>query len=413
MPRALRLARVLTASAFAATLAGCMASGTSSFLGSEDTNYARQSTAQHNNPAYSVPLDATTTGVVDARGGPGQPITLPSPYGAASYPTPGTTNGLADAAPAAIPAPYANAQTPYGAVAGGPQRPIGGLQQPAIANTGVDNFATASVVPANSRVMSGANGIGQPRSLYGLAPQTANVAAPAGQFPQGQLPAGLDANGNLAPQLDPFEAAAEQRIPAIHASFEHSQCKGGWGPKPKVINAKRVDPAHPYYMEMRLRHTPPLPIGHVYVAYGRLGPDGEPLDEKLIMLAPIGGYAGAALAAAAPMPGVLTPHYDDCRQTPIAAYRISLSATQFEKLLLRVRQAKSDKPTYHLFQYNCNHFMSDIVASVGVLPPDDLYKPSLAYFYEMMDRNEGRSVPRGSNYAAASAQAQQMQGRIR
>ena len=56
-------------------------------------------------------------------------------------------------------------------------------------------------------------------------------------------------------------------------------------------------PADPYYMEMRLRHTPPLPVGHVYIAYGQARTvNGEPLDERLVMLAPIGGYSRRAVA---------------------------------------------------------------------------------------------------------------------
>ena len=203
---------------------------------------------------------------------------------------------------------------------------------------------------------------------------------------------GEDASATL--RSDPAELQAQMRVPALFDRIDHGECDGGWGPKPRVVNATRMDPAHPYYMEMRLRQTPMLPVGHVYIAYGRLGPDGQPIDEKLIMLSPLGGYAGAAIAAAAPMPGVLVPYGDDCKLNPIAAYRVSLSAVDFEKLLLRIQQAKAKVPAYHLFQYNCNHFLSDVAKSVGILPPENIYKPSLVYFYEMMDRNEGRKVSR-------------------
>lgn len=208
---------------------------------------------------------------------------------------------------------------------------------------------------------------------------------------------------DLAYAADPAEQAATRRAEALYARIEHGQCKAGWGPKPQMVNARRVDPAHQYYMEMRLRHTPPLPIGHVYIAYGRIGPDGNPLDERLVMLAPVGGYAGAAVASAVPMPGLVTPHPDDCVVKPIAAYYRSLSAADYEKLLLAIEQAKNDVPKYSLFTYNCNMFMSDIAKSVGILPPENIYQPSLVYFYEMMDRNEGRKVPRAPDYQAQLA----------
>lgn len=219
-----------------------------------------------------------------------------------------------------------------------------------------------------------------------VAPAAAGSSDALRQAPAfSQLPEGL---------VDPAEAAAEARIPALYANIEHGECKGGWGPKPRMINATRMTPGHPYYMEMRLRHTPPLPVGHVYIAYGRLGPNGEPLDEKLIMLAPVGGYGGAAFAAAVPMPGVLEPYGDDCILRPVAAYRLSLTAQKFEQLLLEIERQKEKKPTYSLFAYNCNMFMSDVAKSVGILPPENIYTASLTYFYEMMDRNEGRKVAR-------------------
>jgi hypothetical protein len=208
-----------------------------------------------------------------------------------------------------------------------------------------------------------------------------------------------------AAPVDPAEVEAELRAEQLYASMKHGQCKAGWGPKPKMVNAKRIDPTHKYYMEMRLRHTPPLPVGHVYIAYGRLGPDGQPLDEKLVMLAPIGGYAGATVAAAAPMPGVLEPYGDDCILRPIAAYRVSLTAQQYEKLLQRIVQAQQEKPRYALWTYNCNHFMSDVAASVGIMPPENKYTPSLTYFYAMMDRNEGRKVDRSPDADTAQLAA--------
>jgi len=244
-----------------------------------------------------------------------------------------------------------------------------------------------------------------PRDIAALAPADNSAYRPAELQLASIAPSAPIGNGQridpLAPSadapVDPEEEAADLRATELYANMKHGQCKGGWGPKPLMLNAERINPQHSYYMEMRLRHTPPLPVGHVYIAYGRMSPEGEPLDEKMVMLAPVGGYAGATVAAAAPVTGVLEPYGDDCILRPIASYRVSLSAQQYEKLLLRIRQAQQDKPKYALWTYNCNHFMSDVAASVGILPPKNRYKSSLTYFYEMMDRNEGRKVPRSRN----------------
>ncbi len=186
------------------------------------------------------------------------------------------------------------------------------------------------------------------------------------------------------------EELAEQRIAVLFPQIEHGKCKSGWGKQAKQLDAQRVTPGHPYYIEIRMRHTPPLPIGHTYSAYGRLGPNGEKLDENLVMLAPVGGYAGAAVAAATPMPAEMLPSLTDCNIDPVAAYRVSLTAQQYEKLLLEIRQAKIDKPKYHLFAYNCNHFTSRITQAVGIESPRNKYTSSLVYMYDIIKEDQAR-----------------------
>lgn len=196
------------------------------------------------------------------------------------------------------------------------------------------------------------------------------------------------------PLVDPYEQAAERRIPQLYASIKHGQCKSGRGPQPKRMGAKNITTGDPYYIEIRMRQTPLMPVGHTYVAYGKLGGNGEILSEKLIMLAPMGGYVGAAMASGVPMPGVLTPHPDDCRIRPDIAYRVSLNAQRYERLLQEIRSAKKEKPRYLLFANNCNHFMTRIAGSVGIRPPKNIYVPAVQYLHDMIEANEGIKVAR-------------------
>jgi len=201
-----------------------------------------------------------------------------------------------------------------------------------------------------------------------------------------------DQMANDDPSLENAELLKQQAIASaelVYSQMSHGSCKGGWAVQPDKLDAIRQTPGHPYYMEIRLRHTPLLPVGHTYIAYGRLSPEGTILDEKLIMLSPLGGYGGAAIAAALPMPGVLTPVRDDCRLKPIAAYRITLDAQDFEKLLLRIQVAQKKVPAYSLFTYNCNNFVSDITAPVGILPAKNKYLVALKYIYGVIEANEG------------------------
>lgn len=325
-------------------LSGCSTSGVSSF---SDPFASDNNAAQDLNSMQEIPLDVASTGVIDQRG---------------------------DTETSSLPVDLPQQDTQPAALAAMSPETIG-------AQMGVEPIALA---PETTELLN--------RTEVQLAAIETTADSQDGE----QLVNGYEGID------DPNEQLAMQRSEMLYASIDHGVCKGGWGPKPKVVNAQRMTPGHPYYMEMRLRHTPLLPVGHVYIAYGRLSPDGTMLDEKLVMLAPVGGYVGAGIAGAVPVPGILKPLYDDCRVKPEAAYRLSLTAQRYEQLLLAIKKAKAEKPTYHLFAYNCNHFMSTISSAVGILPPKDIYKPSLVYFYEMMDRNEGRKVPRkASNMSVA------------
>ena len=43
------------------------------------------------------------------------------------------------------------------------------------------------------------------------------------------------------------------------------------------VTAKRVKPGAPAYMEFRLRAALSVPSGHLYVVFGRLDPEGNPV----------------------------------------------------------------------------------------------------------------------------------------
>ena len=202
-----------------------------------------------------------------------------------------------------------------------------------------------------------------------------------------------NANG-LTSDIPTPEELAEQRITDLYSQIDHGKMRGRMGQNRsiKLGRKKRVSPGDPYYMEIRMRHTPLLPVGHTYTAYGRLSETGQKLDEHLVMLAPVGGYAGAGVSGAVPLPGKLEPNKVDCTKQPAAAYRVSLSAEQYEKLLLEVQKVKREKPKYHLFVNNCNHFTSRISESVGIKTPRNKYTSSLIYMYDIIRENEGRDA---------------------
>lgn len=194
------------------------------------------------------------------------------------------------------------------------------------------------------------------------------------------------------PVISPIEAAAQSRIPSLYQSISHGKCPAEWAPKPKRVEAKRISPGDQYYIEIRMRNTPLMPVGHTFIVYGNLDGNGEPTSERMAMLAPLGGYVGAGIAAAIPIPGVLTPYGDDCKIRPETAYRVSLNAQRYEKLLLALKKAKDGKPVYMLFAQNCNHFVQRMADAVGIKPPKNKYVPAVKYLYDMIEANEGIKI---------------------
>ena len=233
--------------------------------------------------------------------------------------------------------------------------------------------------------LAGCMSSGGPNVTQALTPQTDDVTVASVAYTD--RPVAFAYADNPYP-AEAAQNAIEQRIAVLDSQIDHGQCAGGWGPKPDKLDAVRVTPGHPYYIEIRMRNTPPLPIGHTYTAYGRLGPNGEILNERLTMLAPYGGYAGAAAAGAVPMPANTNPSKIDCRVKPKAAYRVSLTAAQYENLLKEIKRVKAEKPKYHLFVNNCNHYTSRISEAVGIKAPRNKYTSSLVYMYDIMREND-------------------------
>ena len=259
--------------------------------------------------------------------------------------------------------------------------------KPAQQATYSSSYQTRSLAPIAAEPTK----LGQPRKL---------PMGPATNQSMGQptTMASIDGTVNDSPTMQPQaygtmenteESRAEQRIARLFPTIKHGTCKNGWGMQAQKLDHYRYTPGDRYYIEIRMRNTPPLPIGHTYTAYGRLDAQGNKLDEHLVMLAPIGGFAGAGIAGAIPMPSRMMPQKSDCNGKPKAAYRVSLNAVQYEKLLVEVKQAKIDRPKYHLFAYNCNHFTSRISESVGIKTPSNKYTSSLIYMYDIIKENEG------------------------
>lgn len=156
---------------------------------------------------------------------------------------------------------------------------------------------------------------------------------------------------------------------------------------PAKLTATRVKPGDPAYIEFRQRLSPAIPSGHLFVVFGRLDGKGEPLTRQYIGLYPVGSVVGLYGGAIVPMPAELKPNYSDCRFGAQAAFRVSLSEAQYQRLLQKVRATLSSPPLWHMAAFNCNHFAASLGEVVGLKAPADSLLPSFAYIDALIKAN--------------------------
>jgi hypothetical protein len=158
------------------------------------------------------------------------------------------------------------------------------------------------------------------------------------------------------------------------------------------LTASRVRKGDPYYIEFRYRKSYAIISGHMYDVFGRLDKNGNVLTRQYIGLFPWGSVLGLYGGAIVPVPGELLPSSRDCDYTPGAAYRVSLTADQYQKLLVKVRQALAHPPLWHMEIYNCNHFAAGLGSVAGLKPADAHLLPSFAYIHAFIKANGDKEI---------------------
>lgn len=187
--------------------------------------------------------------------------------------------------------------------------------------------------------------------------------------------------------VDVLAAASALDLPELSCA-EHGLPNG----QPARLTAERKSTGHKAYIEFRQRISPAIPSGHLYVVFGRLDAEGEPLTRQYVGLYPLGYVIGLYGGAIMPMPATVTPNYADCRFSVQAAYRVSLDERQYRRLVSHVREVLADPPQWHMAAYNCNHFGASLGAVVGLRAPENRLLPAFAYIHALIDANEGSNA---------------------
>jgi hypothetical protein len=162
---------------------------------------------------------------------------------------------------------------------------------------------------------------------------------------------------------------------------------GNPGGKGQKLTAKRVKPGDPAYIEFRVRPSPTTPSGHLYVVFGRLDAQGNVQTRQYIGLFPDGGPLGLTAGSVIPMPADLLPGKNDCTYSTTAAYRVSLTEDQYQRLLGKVRAYLANPPKWRMFGFNCNNFAATLGEVAGLHEPQNTIQPSFSYIYAYIKEN--------------------------
>lgn len=150
-----------------------------------------------------------------------------------------------------------------------------------------------------------------------------------------------------------------------------------------------------YYIEFRSRYA--ISYGHAFVVFGRGNGPGKKISPKQIAglhpatNSPIPFWVGHVIPVASET-GASEGDTDEIYVS--ARYRVLLTKAEYDKVVAYIRKLQKTKTLWQEMVYNCNSFIGDIAAFLGLkTPPSSLVMPQ-TYVTELRDLNEGR--PRGA-----------------
>lgn len=149
--------------------------------------------------------------------------------------------------------------------------------------------------------------------------------------------------------------------------------------KPAHVTALRLRKGHRAYVEFRQRPSRQILPGHMYVVFGRLDANGEPLTRHYIGLDPQNYLRDSPNTPDFSVAARVQPSKRDCTYPVASAFRVSLTEKQYGRLLGRARKALSRPPRWSLERYNCHNFAADFGAIAGLRPGGAVVVPSAVY----------------------------------
>ena len=164
--------------------------------------------------------------------------------------------------------------------------------------------------------------------------------------------------------------------------------------------AKRSDP---YFIEFRSRYA--QSYGHAFVVFGRGNGPGKKINPNQIA-----GLHPATNSAVPFWVGHVIPvasetgaSEGDTDEIYVSArYRVLLSKAEYDKAVAYIHKLQKTKTLWQEMVYNCNSFIGDIAAYIGLKTPASALVMPQTYVTELRDLNNGR--PRGAIAATEETQ---------
>lgn len=122
-----------------------------------------------------------------------------------------------------------------------------------------------------------------------------------------------------------------------------------------------------YFIDFRARQGALL--GHNFIVYGRITPEGRLFDVKYAGNYPVSGKTGLVMGAIVPVRTEIGAVKGDFTDPATIVFRRRISATDFVRLNSAIRHIRKTEQYWHLLFFNCNDFVVAIVRSLGMRSP--------------------------------------------
>jgi hypothetical protein len=168
---------------------------------------------------------------------------------------------------------------------------------------------------------------------------------------------------------------------------------GGVAPVFAAANPNSAAKAKNYFVEFRSRSA--LSYGHTLLVHGKLNAQGQ---VGKVSRGQVAGLHPATDSSIPWMIGHIIPVVsergwsdgDDEDEYVTAAYRVTLTESEYARVSAFIRKHQKDSPMWHAVLYNCNAWVGDVAKFMGLKAPDNTLAYPEEYISTLARLNGGK-----------------------